>query len=266
MPSILFYILLILAILLFCFRGWKASPEQKGIEGEKQVHGILSKLPEEYHVMDDVILKKGQGTTQIDHIVVSKYGIFAIETKNYRGDIYGDDARQQWTQIIKTEVTYMRKWYKTYTYITKNRFYNPVKQSLGHINGIKMNLSGCPYAPIIPIVVFTGDADLTNVQSSVAVIDESDLLYAIRNYHKVYLSDSQVQQVLRCLSRKDVSGVVGDKTHVRNVLEAQVKYQQKIESGICPQCGGRLVPRNGRYGFFYGCSNYPRCRFKYTNH
>lgn len=263
---IAFYTLIILALILFCVRKWKDSPEQKGIEGEREVHEILSQLPEDYHVMDDVILKKGQGTTQIDHIVVSKYGIFAIETKNYRGDIYGNDTRQQWTQIIRTDIRYMKKWYKTYTYITKNRFYNPVKQSLGHINGIKMNLSGCPYAPIIPIVVFTGEADLTNVQSSVAVIDESDLLYTIRNYQKVYLSESQVQQVLGCLSRKDVSGVVDDKTHVRNVQEAQMKYQQKIESGICPQCGGRLVPRNGRYGFFYGCSNYPRCRFKLTNH
>ena len=263
---IAFYILIIIALVLFCVRKWKFSPEQKGIKGERDVHRILSKLPEEYHVMDDVVLKKGQSTTQIDHIVVSKYGIFAIETKNYRGDIYGNDASQQWTQIIKTDVTYMRKWYKTYTYITKNRFYNPVKQSMGHVNGIKTNLSGCPYVPIIPIVVFTGGANLASVQSSVAVVDEMDLLYTIRNHHQAYLSDSQVHQVIECLSRKNVRGAVDEKTHVRNVLDAKEKYQEKIESGICPECGGRLVPRNGRYGFFYGCSNYPRCRFKYSNH
>lgn len=262
---IAFYILIILALILFFARKWKDSPERRGIEGEREVHDILSQLPDDYHIMDDVILKKGQGTTQIDHIVVSKYGIFAIETKNYRGDIYGNDARQQWTQIIKTDVTYMRKWYKTYTYITKNRFYNPVKQSWGHINGIKMNLSGCPYVPIVPIVVFTGGANLANVQSSVAVVDEADLLYAIQKYHQTYLSESQVEQVIECLSRKDISGVVEDKTHIKNVQKAKDKYYQKIASGICPECGGRLVPRNGRYGFFYGCSNYPRCRFKYTN-
>lgn len=54
--------------------------------------------------------KTDKGSTQIDHIVVSKYGVFAIETKNYRGEIYGDDNREKWTQIIVTEVTYRRKW------------------------------------------------------------------------------------------------------------------------------------------------------------
>jgi len=29
----------------------------------------------------------------------------------------------------------------------------------------------------------------------------------------------------------------------------------------CPQCGGRLKKRNGKYGTFYGCSNYPDCKY-----
>ena len=38
--------------------------------------------------------------------MVSKYGIFAVETKNYSGEIYGDDNRQLWKQMIATDVTY----------------------------------------------------------------------------------------------------------------------------------------------------------------
>ncbi|MEE0651535.1 MAG: topoisomerase DNA-binding C4 zinc finger domain-containing protein [Segatella copri] len=34
-----------------------------------------------------------------------------------------------------------------------------------------------------------------------------------------------------------------------------------MRQGVCPQCGGQLVLRNGRYGFFYGCSNFPKCKF-----
>ena len=30
---------------------------------------------------------------------------------------------------------------------------------------------------------------------------------------------------------------------------------------LCPRCQGRLIRRNGRFGPFYGCSNYPRCRY-----
>ena len=30
---------------------------------------------------------------------------------------------------------------------------------------------------------------------------------------------------------------------------------------ICTECGGHLVKRKGKYGYFYGCSNYPKCKF-----
>lgn len=33
------------------------------------------------------------------------------------------------------------------------------------------------------------------------------------------------------------------------------------DAAICPQCGGKLVRRAGRYGLFMGCQNYPKCRY-----
>ena len=45
--------------------------------------------------------------------------------------------------------------------------------------------------------------------------------------------------------------------HIENIH----KMQNKISEGICPRCGGKLVMRNGSYGQFYGCSNYPKCKF-----
>ena len=65
------FIAILIILILFFVKKWKESPEQKGIEGEKEVHEVLSQLPDDYYVLDDVILKKGQGTTQIDHIVAS---------------------------------------------------------------------------------------------------------------------------------------------------------------------------------------------------
>ncbi len=35
------------------------------------------------------------------------------------------------------------------------------------------------------------------------------------------------------------------------------------DTDVCPRCGGQLIKRNGRFGPFYGCSNFPKCR--YTN-
>lgn len=39
------------------------------------------------------------------------------------------------------------------------------------------------------------------------------------------------------------------------------KKTPTFDPKICPNCGGRLIERNGRYGAFLGCSNYPKCRY-----
>ena len=255
-------ILIFVAIIGFTiFRWWYNSPRQKGKRGELRIHDILMRLPDEYYVMDDVMLKTTNGTTQIDHIVVSKYGVFAIETKNYRGDIYGNDNSQEWKQIIVTKVTYPKKPWKTYTYVTKNQLYNPVKQAVGHMYKIKENLKEWPYLKVIPIVVFTRNADISRVSSQNHVIHDNALLSTIQSYQTSFIKDTDVKVVVERISSKNIRESIDKKTHVRNVKEAKYRTDLKIASGICPQCGGRLVQRNGKYGSFYGCSNYPKCKF-----
>lgn len=257
----IFIIGAVVFLILFVYGIWTNTSTYKGKEGENRVHDILMQLPDEYFVFKDVILETKKGTTQIDHIVVSKYGVFAIETKNYRGEIYGDDNRKYWTQIIVTDVTYRRKWYKTYTYVKKSRFYNPVKQSLAHAYTIKNNLTDWKYLPIVPIVVFCGSAILRNVESSIHVVYDHDLLDLIRSYTTSYLTDADLQSVVIRLDVNNVREVVDNKTHLYNLKAAAKEENNKIKSGICPKCGGALVLRNGKYGSFYGCSNYPKCKF-----
>ena len=48
--------------------------------------------------------------------------------------------------------------------------------------------------------------------------------------------------------------------------KAKTKINEKIASiktdgGICPKCGGKLIMREGKYGSFIGCSNFPKCRY-----
>lgn len=222
---------------------------------------ILSQLPEEYTILNDLVFQIENGTTQIDHVVVSKYGVFAIETKNYRGEIYGDDNRKEWTQLIVTKVTYAKKWWKTYTYVTKNHFYNPVKQSLGHAFKIKKILSAFPHLKIVPIVVFVGEAELKDVNSRQHVIYEDHLLSVIDMYKTIYLTEEDVKTVVGILEEKNVRKKVNNWQHVKNPQAAAREVNATINSGICPKCGGHLIERHGKYGTFYGCSNYPKCRF-----
>ena len=254
-------LLIILVVVTSIFIAWHNSAKQKGKRGEMLISSILSQLPDEYNVLNDLVFRTEKGTTQIDHVVVSKYGIFAIETKNYRGEIYGDDKRQKWTQLIFTEVSYAKKRWKTYTYVTKNHFYNPVKQSLGHSFRIKELLSVFPHIKVVPIVVFTGEAILKNVESRYHVVYKENLLGVIKKYKTIFLSDDDVQIVLSILQENNVRDVVDNKQHVKNLRTAARNVKTTINSGICPKCGGYLVERHGKYGTFYGCSNYPKCKF-----
>lgn len=211
------------------------------------------------------MLPTEKGTTQIDHLVISKYGIFAIETKNYTGDIYGDDERKEWTQIIVTEVRYRRKWWKVYTYVTKNQFYSPIKQAYGHTYRVKDLLKDYRHLPIIPIVVFAGGADLSKVYSRNHVIYEEQLLDIISSYRNVYLSDRDFSNVLNILQNSNVRQFVDDDAHVWNLRKARQEARNTIESGVCPKCGGKLIQRKGKYGIFLGCSNYPKCKFTHKS-
>jgi len=47
-----------------------------------------------------------------------------------------------------------------------------------------------------------------------------------------------------------------------DVIKAKnTETKVKVDAGICPKCGGKLVDRTGKYGDFIGCSNYPKCRY-----
>lgn len=260
MTFVLFLIFILFAAYTV-YLAWYNSARQKGKRGERRVLAKLSQLPDEYTILNDLVFRTENGTTQIDHVVVSKYGIFTIETKNYRGEIYGDDNRQEWTQMIVTDVTYLNKCWKTYTYVTKNHFYNPVKQSLGHALRIKELLSAFPHVKIVPIVVFVGGAILNNINSRHHVVYERNLLNTITGYKTIFLNDNDVQEIVGIIEKNNIRQLVNGKQHVNNIHATARAVNAAISAGICPKCGGKLVERRGRYGVFYGCSNYPKCKF-----
>ena len=110
-----------IAILAILVPFW---PTIKGAFGEYQVREKLSKLdPTKYKVFNNLFLKLEDGkTSQIDHVVVSIFGIFVIETKNYSGWISGDERSEYWTQSF---------------FKSKKRFLNPIWQNYGHVKALK---------------------------------------------------------------------------------------------------------------------------------
>jgi restriction system protein len=74
----------------------------KGWVGE--VQGTIAKkilLDSQIYVdINNVTIPTPNGTTQIDHVIVSRYGVFVVETKNMDGWIFGSEKSPQWTQSI----------------------------------------------------------------------------------------------------------------------------------------------------------------------
>lgn len=151
-------------------------PQIKGWSGEKAVSALLATLPqEEYRVINNVMLKTEKGTSQIDHIVISVYGIFVIETKNYKGWIMGSEYADRWTKNM---------------YGKKYSFRNPIKQNYGHVKVLE-NYLGLPFEAYIPIVAFSSGAELKiNVKRH--VIYMAQLPQVIQGYKVVKLKRNEL--------------------------------------------------------------------------
>ncbi|MBM7565755.1 NERD domain-containing protein [Paenibacillus sacheonensis] len=237
------YLFAVILLILFIIT---KSPKLKGIIGEKSVVHKLNKLDKsKYITIHDLTIPSASGrTTQIDHVVVSIYGVFVIETKNYRGWIVGDDRSEYWTQVI---------------FKRKEKLFNPLRQNYGHIQAIsalfpKNNL------PIYGIVSFSGRADL-KVKTSQDVVYASKLVRTIGKYNEVLLNMEQVEQIVEVLKTRRVVGKGINKEHIRAIKEVAATKQTMVKNNVCPKCGNELIERSGKYGKFRGCRAYPKCRY-----
>ncbi|MCL2599019.1 MAG: NERD domain-containing protein [Firmicutes bacterium] len=101
----------------------------KGEQGEAWVQSELGQNEAgKKYVLNDVMIcnqtKEGVASTQIDHIVLTRYGVFVIETKMYSGRIYGKEGDKHWTQVLKFGEV-------------KNQLYNPILQNDTHLYALK---------------------------------------------------------------------------------------------------------------------------------
>lgn len=224
------------------------TPERVGARGERRVAETLQcKLPCEYHVINGIYLPLPDGTTtQIDHVVVSRYGIFVVETKTYSGWIFGDEKSAQWMQTI---------------YHKKSRFQNPIHQNYRHLCALS-NCLGIPRRFFKNLVVFNGNCTFkTKVPPN--VMRRSSLAKHILSYSVILLKEKEVSDVLSALSKwSDSIGEDRRKAHVANLKKRHSAVFMRDSIPNCPYCGKQMVLRKNRKTgkHFYGCSTYPNCK------
>jgi hypothetical protein len=237
----------IIIAMLFALSLVLKSPIFKGFVGEMFVIYQLKKLDKEkYFIINNITIPSTKGkTTQIDHIVVSVYGIFVIETKNYRGWILGDERSEYWTQVI---------------YKRKERLYNPIRQNYGHIEALKA-LGQFGEIPFISVISFSNRSDLKVNVTSTEVIYTSQLVSTIKKYKGIALTTDEVQNIYNTFHDASKKGYNVKKDHVKAIKSEMAGKSYKITNNECPKCGGTLIVREGKYGNFKGCSGFPKCRF-----
>lgn len=240
---------MILVYLTICvvigFIWGKLEVKVKGFLGERKVAKALNSLPEtEYKVLNNIMLSTSNGTTQIDHVVVSVYGIFVIETKNYKGWIRGNEYSDTWTQNI---------------YGHKYALKNPLHQNYGHIKALQQLLD-IPEDLFISIVAFSTRATI-KVKTKQNLIYFSELKRTIKGYSEQRIAQESLDKLANIITTANIDSKENRKVHIQNIHAKIEEKEEMVEQGICPKCGGKLVERQGKYGVFVGCSNYPKCKF-----
>jgi len=186
---------------------------RKGELGEYKIDIQLAQLPKEFHHLSDLMLrneKSKTGYSQIDHIIMTPYCIFVVETKNYQGTIYGGKNRTTW--LVNGKFKMM----------------NPLQQNYGHIQSLSKYVGNKDNSLFVNMVTFTKrstvkvEPELRKVSSNELVIYDVELTEFINR--KVAVIKLQHKQPL--LSLNDITTIFSS-LQAANVTDLKIREEHK---------------------------------------
>lgn len=158
-------------------------PKTRGWAFEKVVAVVLSRLPKkEYIIINNLFFRDGKKTCQIDHLVISRYGIFVVEAKNYLGKIYGNGR----DRMLRRKVLGMN--YMTRNPINQNDWH--VKYLIDHFPVIREHQEA-----LVPIVVFNFSSFPNIKNAPCPVCKIQGLIKTIRSYKSFTLERELVYRI-----------------------------------------------------------------------
>ena len=207
--------------------------------GEYWTKQALNKLPKnKYILLNDIFISTDKGTHQIDHVIVSKYGIFSIETKQYNGYITGNKYDKNWVRHAGN-----KKYYYT----------NPIRQNYGHVKALS-ELLKIDESKIYNIVCIPSKAKL-KIEHDGELVGYDTIVNKILSFkNEVIYNEDEIVDIIKS---NNITDKTTKKEHIKNIKENVIDK----DPNKCPKCGGQLVERTGKYGNFIGCSNYPKCKY-----
>jgi len=183
------------------------TPWFKGLFGEFLVNSAARLFLKKgrYKLIKDVTLRASDGTTQIDHLILSKFGIFVVETKNMKGWIFGSENQHSWTQkIFKKSI----------------KFQNPLRQNYKHVKALQA-LTGLKDEHVFSVIVFVGDGTFkTKMPENVTHL--KGFISFIKSKKKILISNDQVLFVERKIEEgrlpRSMKTNAEHKKHVKKII------------------------------------------------
>lgn len=157
-----------------------------GNSAEYHTWNIINSQSGHKKVLINLYVPNGNHTTEIDSILINKYGIFVIESKGYSGWIFGNENDINWTQVL---------------YRNKNTFYNPIIQNRNHILALKNILNIDDNTIFRSYIVFSERCTLKNIKvfkANVKVIQRHDLNDTLNKDYELYgevLTSEEIEKI-----------------------------------------------------------------------
>lgn len=173
-------------------------------DGEKNVASLLYKIADIFggKVINNVIITDSYGnSSEIDHILFLKSGVYVIETKDSAGDIYGKIDDNKWHQVLGNNNII-------------NELYNPIKQNDSHVKKVCYYLKEYDY--VYSCVIFT-KANIKNVNIEGVYTIESFCKLIKDNSNYKFLTNQEIERYYHLINKFKTNPKVTKKEHVKKI-------------------------------------------------
>jgi hypothetical protein len=140
----------------------------------------------EYHSFHNIVIPGHCGTTEIDHVIVSRFGVFVVESKNWSGWLFGSEHDKTWTRISKRSKLQVR---------------NPLRQNHGHLLALA-KLLGLPANRIHSLVAIRGAEFKTPIPKGVVM---GGYAKQVRQYNEEQFNAAELERILAALHSPSVA-------------------------------------------------------------
>lgn len=168
----------------------------------------------------NVYLPKENGkTTEIDVLMLSKKGIFVLESKNYSGWIFGNEKQKYWYQTLPAGGGTSHK----------EPFYNPILQNRSHIKHLKVFVG--EQIATHSIIVFSQRCTLKNIEVSsndISVIHRDEVAFVVSSIYESTTEDILTESDIMILYNKLYPLTqISDAVKAQHITDIQNQFTRK---------------------------------------